>query len=118
MLLCEKCHTMFDNKAGQRYSSVTLKKWKREHETRIRTVTEIEPDHKTCIETYTNIGSQNLHLDPNELISAIFPDKYPISSTLINLSTIPYESSGGQLGFTSFAIAPQRGSRTATFKVI
>ena len=134
MLLCRGCHKTIDYKNGQRYSVEILKKWKHEHETRIETVSEIKPENKTCVVTYTaNIDGNNLQLDFNELVDAIFPNKFPISSKPINLSmqsslrddTQPFwnaesanlkklfersihgEISEGTSDFTLFAIAPQ-----------
>ena len=134
MLLCETCHTTIDNKNGRRYPIEVLEKWKRDHETRVQIVTGIESNRKTCIVTYTaSIGGKSLHLDSKELISSIFPEKFPTSSTPITLSTkmpladsdqsfwdaessslrklferyVQHEISNGESDFTLFAIAPQ-----------
>ena len=134
MLLCKTCHKTIDNNDGKQYPIELLKAWKHEHETRVRIVTGIDPNRKTLVVVYTAaIDRQNLHLNSDDLLKTLFPQKYPISPNPIDLSlkipikdntpiyweaesaslrqlfesNIPSEISRGASDFTIFAIAPQ-----------
>lgn len=88
MLMCHGCHKLIDDdKKGEKYSSDLLKKWKKEHEARIVTVTGIAPDKKSHVVFYcSNIGEQKSLFDKYEAMGAMFPERYPAQENPINLS--------------------------------
>src|SRR6266404_5854035 len=60
MLVCYDCHRKIDqDKTGVRYPVALLKKWKEEHETRVRVVTGISATKKSHVVLYgSRIGEE------------------------------------------------------------
>jgi hypothetical protein len=88
MLMCHDCHKTIDqDKEGTKYTGALLRQWKNDHERRISIVTGISSDKKTHVVFYTsNIGSQKSPINKNEVISAMFPNRYPANENPILLS--------------------------------
>ncbi len=88
MLMCHDCHKTIDqDKEGEKYSASLLQQWKTEHEKRINIVTGIIPNKKSHVITYSsNIGEHKSHVQENDIMHAMFPEKYPFSSDATCLS--------------------------------
>lgn len=79
MLLCQECHKEIDDLQNiKKYSTDLLKKWKKEHEERIRIQTSIHAErYKTTILRFQyNIGDQQVIIGDEETYNAIKP-MYP-----------------------------------------
>lgn len=86
MLLCHDCHKAIDQN-WHRYPGELLRKWKEEHEERIRIVTGIASNKKSNIVFYgSNIGDQKSPIQKNLAVKAMFPDHYPAHENPIILS--------------------------------
>lgn len=88
MLVCHDCHKKIDqDKNGERYSADLLKKWKAEHESRVRLVTGIAPGKKSHVVLYgARIGDESSPLQAGAAVGAMFPDWYPADDRPVNLS--------------------------------
>lgn len=88
MLVCHGCHQKIDKqKGGGRYSVELLQEWKRNHESRIELVTDINPSKKSHVVLYGgNINDQNVNLNFPDAAAALFPKRYPAEDHGIELS--------------------------------
>jgi hypothetical protein len=88
MLLCHDCHKTIDqDKYGIIYSVQLLQQWKKEHESRVRTVTGIEANLKSHVVFYcSNIGDHLSWFQQGDAVVAMFPERYPVSENPICLS--------------------------------
>jgi hypothetical protein len=80
MLLCAACHKEIDDdKDGVRFSLDLLRRWKREHEDRIRRVTGIDPLNGSHVLIYcAGIDGDRLRINPNDANAALFSlDMFP-----------------------------------------
>src|ERR1700677_4418349 len=61
MLACHDCHKLIDDdKKGEKYSAELLKRWKSEHETRVRIATGIPATKRSHVVFYgSRIGDEN-----------------------------------------------------------
>ena len=86
ILVCYECHRKIDTNPNK-YSAELVKKWKIEHEKRIRDVTGVSPDKKSHVVFYcSNISEQKSYFDKHIAIQTIFPERYPSDSNPIVLS--------------------------------
>lgn len=90
MLVCHDCHKKIDqDKLGWRYSADLLKRWKEDHETRVRIVTGISPSKKSHVVLYgSKIGDERSPLRSDVAIEAMFHDWYPAEERPVNLSML------------------------------
>ncbi len=88
MLVCHDCHKKIDqDKKGERYSADLLKKWKSEHETRVRVATGITPNKRSHVVLYgSRIGDESSPLHAAVAFDAMFPDWNPADDRSVNLS--------------------------------
>jgi hypothetical protein len=88
MLVCYGCHRKIDqDKGGNRYSPELLKRWKEEHEVRIRIVTGISPNKKSHVILYgSRIGDENSPLSFDAAAQSMFPDWLPAEDRAVSLS--------------------------------
>jgi len=88
ILICSDCHKTIDkDKTGQKYSASLLCEWKKQHEHRVETITGISSDKKSHVVFYrSNIGSEKSIIQPELAFEAMFPERYPIHSSPIELS--------------------------------
>jgi hypothetical protein len=88
MLVCHDCHKKIDqDKKGERYSADLLKKWKAEHESRVRIATGISANKKSHIVLYgSRVGDENSPLQTTVAFDAMFPDWNPADDRSVNLS--------------------------------
>jgi len=85
MLLCRKCHKEIDDNEGKYYVEL-LRKWKREHEDRIRLITSIKQNSHSHIVTYkANVGQHTPTFDFKYLANYLLPDYYPAQTVDIQL---------------------------------
>jgi hypothetical protein len=85
LLMCKICARVIDkNKA--KYPVNLLRRWKREHEERVRTATGITPDKKTSVVLFgADIGDMTSPLSGKATHSALFPHWYPAAEHPIEL---------------------------------
>lgn len=82
MLLCHECHKLIDIHP-ERYTTRTLKQFKRRHEERIFRLTGSSPEHQTrVVILQTNIGRQAVEISPGEIQEAVAP-RYPDAEHLV-----------------------------------
>ena len=88
MLVCHDCHKKIDqDKKGERYSADLLKKWKAEHESRVRIATGALANKKSHVVLYgSRIGDENSPLQTAVAFDAMFPDWNPADDRSVNLS--------------------------------
>lgn len=88
MLVCHDCHLKIDqDEKGERYSAGLLKKWKLEHETRVRIATGITANKRSHVVLYgSRIGDENSPLQAAIAFDAMFPDWNPADDRSVNLS--------------------------------
>jgi len=88
MLVCHDCHLKIDrDKKGDRYSADLLKKWKLEHEARVRIASGISANKKSHVVLYgSRIGDENSPLQTEVAFDAMFPDWNPADDRSVNLS--------------------------------
>lgn len=88
MLVCHDCHKKIDqDKKGERYSADLLKKWKAEHETRVRIATGITANKRSHVVLYgSRIGDENSPLQTVVAFDAMFPDWNPADDRSVDLS--------------------------------
>jgi hypothetical protein len=91
MLLCLECHELIDGRP-QDYRRSLLERLKREHEERIRRLTELGPDRKTStIVVAMPIGGHRVVIKPEEVFDAVTAQhRYPIErhGTVIDLGAL------------------------------
>jgi hypothetical protein len=89
MLLCHECHKLIDTHPD-RYTTRTLRLFKRQHEERIHQLTSTAPDRQTTVVILKGmIGTQAVEISPSEIQAAIAP-RYPDADPLIiDLTGIP-----------------------------
>lgn len=90
MLLCkEHHHDIIDKALVDIYTVDVLRKMKKEHEDRIRIVTNIKPDKKSKILIYsTKIGKRAVHLSEENIANTLLPEKYPDGDIIrLNIET-------------------------------
>lgn len=70
------CHELIDDdKEGVVYSADLLKRWKEEHEARVRVATEILPSKRShVVFCSTRVGEEQSPLDMGIAYDAMFPD--------------------------------------------
>lgn len=88
MLVCHDCHKKIDqDKNGERYTANLLKRWKAEHEARVRIATGISSNKKSHVVLYgSRIGDENSPLQTAVAFDAMFPDWNPADDRSVNLS--------------------------------
>lgn len=88
MLMCHDCHKTIDQDlSGKKYSAAILKKWKKDHEKRIEIVTGISPTKQSHVVLFgANIGDENSPLNFDDCAASMFPHRYPVSQSSIDLS--------------------------------
>lgn len=88
MLVCHDCHKKIDqDKKGERYSADLLKKWKAEHESRVRIATGALANKRSHVVLYgSRIGDENSPLQTAVAFDAMFPDWNPADDRSVNLS--------------------------------
>lgn len=94
MLLCAPCHTLIDTNPRQ-YPRDELEDHKREHEARIKRVTEVGPDAQTTVlQLKARIGTSVVEIAQTEVFDALHP-RYPASDGfVIDLTEIGDEKAG------------------------
>lgn len=87
MLMCDTHHRLIDGAATwQDYSVELLRKMKRDHESRIATVTGISADRACHIIRFAaGIGRNESPVAPNHIKSALLPERYPADGGWIDL---------------------------------
>jgi len=88
LLACHDCHKLIDDdKNGEKYSADLLKKWKEEHEIRVRIATGIPAMKRSHVVLYgSRIGDEQSPLSIGAAFEAMFPDWYPADDRPINLA--------------------------------
>ena len=88
MLVCHDCHKKIDqDKKGERYSADLLKKWKAQHEARVRIATGISANKKSHVILYgSRIGDESSPLQTAIAFDAMFPDWNPADDRSVDLS--------------------------------
>lgn len=94
MLLCRPCHKLIDGNP-QRYTREELEAHKREHEARIKRVTEVGPDAQTTVlQLKARIGTSIVDIAQTEIFDALHP-RYPAGDTIvIDLTELGDEKAG------------------------
>lgn len=89
MLLCHECHRLIDTHPD-RYTTRTLRLFKRQHEQRIHQLTGTAPDRQTTVVVLkAMIGTHAVEISPSEIQDAIAP-RYPDADPfIIDLTGIP-----------------------------
>lgn len=78
MLLCPQCHKEIDDNP-QEYPRARLEGFKREHEDRVKRLTELGSDSKTSLLVLkAPIGGQPVTITPHDTANAVVP-RYPVS---------------------------------------
>lgn len=73
MLLCPPCHHLIDERPAE-YPREVLEKYKKNHEERIRRLTDIKPDSKTTVvQLKSRVGKQVVGIPAPEVYKAISP---------------------------------------------
>ena len=87
MLVCAACHTVFDRNP-ERYTAEVLYVMKKEHETRIRTLSGIGAGMKSHMVYYTaNTAGNHISIDDNDARLALTTaGRYPAENRPIDLS--------------------------------
>lgn len=88
LLACHDCHKLIDDdQDGEKYSADLLKRWKLEHETRVRVATGIPPSKRSHVVLYgSRVGDEHSPLNMGIAYDAMFPDWYAADDRPINLS--------------------------------
>jgi hypothetical protein len=77
MLLCPHCHKLIDKERPQDFTRDTLEKYKRDHETRIFTLTATKADRKTTIvQLKSRVAGQTVAIPVADVRQAVSP-RYP-----------------------------------------
>lgn len=96
MLLCAPCHTLIDNNPRQ-YPREELEAHKREHEARIKRVTEVGPDAQTTVlQLKAQIGTSVVEISQTEIFDALHP-RYPATDGFVlDLTDLGNEKAGSR----------------------
>lgn len=89
MLLCGKCHKLVDDNPLE-HPRERLEEMKRAHEMRIKLVTSMGPETRTCVLTFqAPIGGHHINISRDDVRKALNP-RYPMSlpGTVIDLSIL------------------------------
>jgi hypothetical protein len=88
LLTCHDCHKLIDeDEQGERYSADLLRKWKNEHENRVRVASGIPATKRSHVVLYgSRVGEEQSPLNIGGAFDAMFPDWYPADDRPINLS--------------------------------
>lgn len=87
MLLCDECHNRIDKSQVKRHPVEILRKMKEEHENRIELLISLKAEQRTNIVIYgTNIGTISAHINFNDAIQTVLPEKYPSNNKAIELN--------------------------------
>jgi hypothetical protein len=107
MLLCAACHKLVDGNP-ERYTRAELEAQKREHEARIKRVTEVGPDVQTTVLLLkARIGGSAVEIAQEEIFDALHP-RYPAGdSAIIDLTGLGDEKGGPRYEAAAEAIAEQ-----------
>lgn len=85
VLMCPSCHKIIDSDTDK-YTIEVVKEMKKRHEERIKLVTGIAHDKKSHVITYySKIGNHLPDFSFNTVVSALFPNYYPESSTAVEI---------------------------------
>jgi hypothetical protein len=77
MLLCPSCHKLVDEERPQDFTRETLEKYKRDHETRIFTLTATKADRKTTVvQLKSRVAGQTVAIPVADVRQAVSP-RYP-----------------------------------------
>lgn len=92
MLMCGVCHHEVDVEHPTRYTRATLQGYKRNHESRIRHLTSLDPGHKTAVMVVkAPINGQTVAVPFDHIVNATMP-RYPIKpeneTEVVDLTTI------------------------------
>lgn len=94
ILLCKDHHKLIDDVGGvKKYGVKLLRQYKKEHEDRIETVTDISPEKKSLVVCYSpKIGDRIPKITTSETTETLFPEMYPMTSEPIRLdaTNVPY----------------------------
>lgn len=86
MLLCPDCHKLIDHEGVEKYSVDVLRAMKKTHEERIWRVTGIQPEKKSLVVVYgAKIGTDTPYFNKDILFNTIFPDRYPVNLTPVEI---------------------------------
>ncbi|TDO05396.1 SAVED domain-containing protein [Sunxiuqinia elliptica] len=87
MLVCDECHRLFDDKSKvEEYAAERLIQMKKEHEERIKLLTDINPEKKSHIILFgAKIGQHASPLSYQNTRHAIIPEYYPVASNAVEL---------------------------------
>ena len=96
MLLCAPCHKLIDD-YPEKYPRHDLEAHKREHETRIKRLTELGPSVQTTVlQLKAKIGANTVDVAPTEIFQAAYP-RYPSGeATVIDLTDLGDEKGGAR----------------------
>lgn len=87
MLLCDTCHKRIDVWEVEAHSVERLRLMKREHESRIETLTGITPEKQAHMLLYgANIGAHSVQVNWNLCAQAMIPDWYPAEPHALEMS--------------------------------
>lgn len=109
MLLCAACHKLADDNP-ERYTREELDTHKKEHEARIKRVTEVGPDVQTTVlQLKARIGTSVVEIAPVEVFDALQP-RYPTGDAfVIDLTDLGDEKGGPRYGVAAERIAEEAG---------
>ncbi|MBA4233754.1 MAG: hypothetical protein C0465_24570 [Ralstonia sp.] len=105
MLLCAACHKLVDDNP-QKYPREELEAHKREHEARIRRVTEVGPDAQTTVlQLKVQIGTSVVEISQAEIFDALHP-RYPaVDGFVLDLTDLGNEKAGAKYEAAAVRIA-------------
>jgi hypothetical protein len=103
MLLCAPCHKLVDDNP-EKYPRHELEAHKREHEARIKKVTDVGPDAQTTVlQVKARIGANVVEISQAEVFDALHP-RYPAGETI----SIDLTSLGDEKGGPRYDVAAER----------
>jgi hypothetical protein len=107
MLLCAACHKLVDDNP-EKYPREELEAHKREHEARIKKVTEVGPDAQTTVlQLKARIGTNVVEIAQAEVFDALHP-RYPSGDTFyIDLTDLGDEKGGARYDVAAERIAEE-----------
>jgi hypothetical protein len=105
MLLCAVCHKLVNDNPGK-YTRAVLEAHKKEHEARIKRVTDVGPDAQTTVlQLKTRIGASAVEISQTEIFDALQP-RYPAGdAVVIDLTGLGDEKGGPRYRAVAEAIA-------------
>ncbi|KKX51796.1 SAVED domain-containing protein [Sphingobacterium sp. IITKGP-BTPF85] len=102
MLMCDAHHRLIDKVDVLGHPESVLLDMKKEHEERIKNVTNIQPDRKSYIVSYNaNIGSNTPNVSYPMVSSFLRPDYYPAKDSSIELGLVNSLDRDSDLSFWS-----------------